>query len=166
MARELEPGDRAIGRAMERLREDLSLDPAELSPEPLAALARWSRRLGLGLGAAILLALSVLAHAWRRISRRAPAIVPVLGWVSFGLGCSLLTLAMAGALARPTGVVVRRAAPLLEAASPTAEAVGTLREGEVLPILEQSGEYLRVQDSSGARGWALSEDIAGLALKR
>lgn len=162
MARELDPGDRAIDRAVDRLREDLSLDPAELSPEPLAPLARWSRRLALGLGAALLLGLSVLAHAWRRLSSRAPAFVPALAWSSVGLGCGLTALVLAGALARPMGVVARRGAPLFEQASPTAEATGTLREGEVLPILEQSGEYVRVQDSSGARGWALTEDVLRL----
>ena len=62
-------------------------------------------------------------------------------------------------LAWPTGAVVRRGAPLLDAASPTAEALGTLREGEVVPILETSGDYLRVEDSSGARGWALTRDV-------
>jgi hypothetical protein len=166
MARELEPGDRAIGRGIERLREDLSLDPAELSPEPLAAGRRWSRRLGLGLAAAALLVLSVLLHGGRRLLRRLPSAVGGLGWAAFGLGGILLAVVLTGALARPTGVVVRRGAPLLEAASPTAEALGSLREGEVLPILERSGDYVRVQDSSGARGWALGEDVAALTLAR
>jgi hypothetical protein len=66
---------------------------------------------------------------------------------------------VASAFARPTGAVVRRGAPLLDAASPTAEAVGTLREGEVVPILERSGDYVRVEDSSGARGWAVATDV-------
>src|SRR5439155_1295639 len=55
-----------------------------------------------------------------------------------------------------------RAAALFDAASPTAETVGALREGEVLPILETSGGYVRVEDSSGARGWALATDVRPL----
>jgi SH3 domain-containing protein len=65
-------------------------------------------------------------------------------------------------MAHATGAVVRRGAPLFDAASPTAETVGTLREGEVLPILESSGGYVRVEDSSGARGWALASDVRTL----
>jgi hypothetical protein len=81
-------------------------------------------------------------------------------WVSGLLGLGLSALTLMGSLARPTGVVIRRDAPLLEAASDTAEAVGRLREGEVLPVLETSGAWYRVQDSSGARGWAAQEDLA------
>ena len=69
---------------------------------------------------------------------------------------------VAGSIGRPTGTVVRRGAPLLDAASPTAETSGTLREGEVVPILEVSGNYVRVEDSSGARGWALASDVRSL----
>ena len=64
--------------------------------------------------------------------------------------------------ARPTGVVVRRGAALLDAASPVAAPLVTRREGEVVPILAESGGYLRVQDSSGARGWASREDVLPL----
>ena len=72
-------------------------------------------------------------------------------------------LPVAGAFARPTAVIVRRGAALLDAASPTAEAVGSLREGEVVPVLAESGEYVRIEDSSGARGWALVSDARTLA---
>ena len=58
--------------------------------------------------------------------------------------------------------MVRRGAPLLPAASPTAEAAGALREGEVVPILDRSGGYVRIEDSSGARGWALGDDVRDL----
>ena len=71
-------------------------------------------------------------------------------------------MVVTGSFARPTGVVVRRGAPMLDAASPTAEAVGTLREGEVVPVLERSGAYVRVEDSSGVRGWAMSGDVRPL----
>jgi uncharacterized protein YgiM (DUF1202 family) len=56
-------------------------------------------------------------------------------------------------------IVVRRDAQLLDAASPTASVLGTMREGEAVPVLDVSAEYLHVQDSSGARGWVLAEDV-------
>jgi hypothetical protein len=69
---------------------------------------------------------------------------------------------LAGAYARPTGVVIRRGAPVLDAASPTAEPIGSLREGEVVPVLESSGGYVRIEDSSGVRGWASAADVPSL----
>jgi hypothetical protein len=160
-ARELSPGDRAVGREIERLRAGANLDPAELSPDPLAAVARTSRRFRLDLVACALLVVSVATHAvlaWRRSARG----VSGLTWGALGLGLALAVVAVAGSYARPTGVVIRRQAPLLDAASPTAEAAGTLREGEVVPILETSGAFVRVEDSSGVRGWALSGDVRPL----
>ena len=37
-----------------------------------------------------------------------------------------------------------------------------MREGEVVPILERGGPYVRIEDSSGVRGWALAEDVRTL----
>ena len=159
-ARELDPGDRAVARDIERLRESASLDRAELAPDPLASLARASRRFRLDALALLLLLVSLCAHAvlkWRRAGALAP-----LMWTTLALGLAIAVVPVAGALAHTTGAVVRRGAPLFDAASPTAEAVGTLREGEVLPILESSGGYVRVEDSSGARGWALASDVRSL----
>ncbi|HEY3216137.1 MAG TPA: SH3 domain-containing protein [Candidatus Eisenbacteria bacterium] len=157
-ARELDPADRAVGREIERLREAANLDRAEIAPEPLAALARTARRFRLDAIALVLLLVSLAAHAglkWRRsVARLAP-----LAWTALTVGLLVAVAPVAGSLAHPTGTVIRRGAPLLDAASPTAEAVGTLREGEVVPILESSGGYVRVEDSSGARGWALSVDV-------
>jgi len=160
-ARELEPGDKALWREIERVREGANLDPAEIAPEPLLALGRASRRFGLG---ALALGLGVLSVALHAAARRFSA--------SRWLGqASVLTLVLAivaagfpvgASFARPTGVVVRRGAPLMDAASDTAEAVGALREGEVVPILQESGAFLRVEDSSGARGWARAEDVRRL----
>ncbi len=160
-ARELDPGDRAVRRDIERLREAANLDPAEIAPEPLAAAARIARRFRLDLLAVILLVVSFAAHAIRRFSPGTRWAGTAL-WTTLVLGCLCAAIPGAGALARPLGVVLHRGAPLLDAASPTAEAVGTLREGEVVPILETSGAYVRVEDSSGARGWASGEDVRGL----
>jgi Bacterial SH3 domain len=82
--------------------------------------------------------------------------------VTLGLGVVAAAAPIAGSFARPTAVVVRRGAALLDQASPTAEAVGTLREGEVVPVLDESDEYLRIEDSSGARGWAFATDVRRL----
>jgi len=157
-ARELDPGDRAVGRDIERLREGANLDRAEISPEPLAALTRVARQFRLDLVAVLLMVASLAAHAWLRWRRWAPGLARV-AWTAGAIGLLVASVPVLGSLARPTGAVVRRGASLLDAASPTAESVGTLREGEVVPILETSGHYVRIEDSSGARGWALATDV-------
>ena len=159
-ARELEPGDPALGRVIEEVRAELSLDAAELSPEPLAVVARFARRFALGGWAVALAVLSLLAHGMARLARMPRA--RLVAWATAGLALTTAAAPLAGAFARPLGVVVRRGAPLLPAASPTAEAAGALREGEVVPILDRSSGYVRIEDSSGARGWALVDDVRGL----
>jgi hypothetical protein len=164
-ARELEPGDRAVLRELEKTREAAALDPAEIAPDPLSAVARFGRRFRLDLLSVGLLALSVVGHVLSRLtggSRGFRGLAATAAALALGLGAA----PAAGSFAPPTGVVVLRGAPLLDAASPTAEAVGALREGEVVPILEASGEYVRVEDSSGARGWALGADVRRLDAPR
>jgi len=151
-ARELDPGDGAIAREADRLRQDANLDPAEIAPEPLAGLARFERRFHVGQLALLLLAASVLFHGIARL--RSVARWPVAAaWTSLALGLALAIVPVAASFAAPTAVVVRRGEPLLDAASPTANSLGTLREGEVVLVLAESGAYLRVRDSSGASGW-------------
>jgi hypothetical protein len=159
-ARELEPGDRAVVRDIEQVRADASLDPAEIAPEPLAAAARFGRRFRLDTLAVLFAVVSLIAHLLVRYRR--PPWARSVAWAAGGLALACAVAPLAGGLARPTGVVVRRGAPLLEAASPTADATGTLREGEVVPILDASGGYVRIEDSSGARGWARAEDVRRL----
>lgn len=159
-ARELEPGDPALPRVIEEVRAELSLDAAELSPEPLAAVARFARRFALGALAAALAVASLLVHAAARLWRAPRA--RIVAWATAGLAVVGAAPPLAGAFARPLGVVVHRGAPLLPAASPTADAAGALREGEVVPLLDRSGAYVRIEDSSGARGWALGEDVRSL----
>jgi hypothetical protein len=159
-ARELDPGDRAVSRDVARVREALNLDPAEVAPEPLAAVARAARRVHLDHVALALLAASLVAHALARLAglRGARPLAAALA----ALGVLVALVPMAGGLARPTAAVVRRGAPLYDAASPAAEAVASLREGEVVPILEATGEWLRVEDNAGARGWARAQDVRRL----
>lgn len=158
-AREMEADDPAIAREMERTRAALNLDPAELSPEPLAALRRFGRRFFLDLVAAALIVASLGFHGLRLLTRRSR--LDALAWIVFVLGVMAAAIPVVGSFARPTGVVLRRNAPLLDSASPSAEAIGALREGEVVPILDRSRDYVRIQDSSGARGWAHADDVRG-----
>ena len=160
-ARELDPSDRAVQRDIDRLREGANLDRAELAPDPLAAVARAAHAFRLDLWAIVLLVISLGAHAWLKW-QRAGDVYARVAWTTLVAGLLIALVPVAGSFARPTGAVVGRGAPLLDAASPTAEAVGTLREGEVVPILESSGNYVRVEDSSGARGWALSTNVWSL----
>jgi hypothetical protein len=159
-ARELDPGDRAVNREVDRVREALNLDPAEIAPEPLAAVARASRRFHLDLVALALLAASLVAHALARLAGFRGG--RPLGTALAVLAVVVAVVPIAGSLARATAGVVRRGAPLYDAASPTAEAAGSLREGEVVPILEATGEWLRVEDNAGARGWARAQDVRPL----
>jgi tetratricopeptide (TPR) repeat protein len=161
-ARELDPGDLAVSREIERVREAVNLDRAEIAPDPLAAAARFARRFRLDLVAAALLGLSVLAHLASRFGAVRSGGAAAL--LAFGLGVLAVAGPVAGSFARPSAVVVRRGAPLLDQASPTAETVGSLREGEVVPVLDASGEYVRIEDSSGARGWAVGSDVRRLDL--
>jgi len=160
-ARELDPGDRAARRDVERLREALNLDPAEIAPEPLASAARLARRYRLDLVAVLLLGLSLGAHALTKLRPGSRLAAPV-AWITLGLGLLAAAAPAAGMLARPTGTVVRRGAPLLDAASPSAEVIGSLREGEVVPILKPGGDWLHIEDASGARGWAHLADVRRL----
>ncbi len=160
-ARELDPGDRAVVRDVERLREALNLDPAEIAPEPLAAAGRFARRFRLDLVALALLALSLVAHGLVRVRSGLRAAGPV-AWAALVLGLLAAAVPIAASFARPTATIVRRGAPLLDAASPTAEPTGSLREGEVVPVLEASGAWLRVEDNAGARGWAHVADARRL----
>ncbi len=160
-ARELDPGDRAVEREIERARQAANLDAAELAPDPLAALVRWCRRLHLSLAALLLTGISLALHAGRRLLPRARRL-GLAGLWTMAAALAVGVLPLVASLARPTAVVVRRGAPLLEAASPTAAPVGALREGEVVPVLDDGGAFLHVEDSSGARGWAHAADVRRL----
>jgi hypothetical protein len=163
--RELDPGDRALPREIERLREAANLDPAEIAPEPLAVVARLSRRFHLGLVALVLAVASLALHAASRLRWGRRGLVPA-AWVCLALALAVSTLPVAGSYASALAVVVTRGAPLIGSASPTAEVLGSLREGEVVPVLERSGDYLRIEDSSGARGWTHAGDVWPLEAPR
>ena len=160
-ARELDPADTAVSRDVERVREALALDAAEVAPDPRPVLVRWGRRMRLDLLALSLVVSSLGAGAWAHFGRaRRPA--ATVAWVSGALGGLLVAGLVAASTAGTLAVVVRKGAPLLDSASPSAEVVGALREGEVVPVLDASGEWIRVEDSSGARGWAHMDDARRL----
>jgi len=160
-ARELDPADRAVARDVDRLRQALNLDPAEVEPQPLAAVGRFARRYRLDLVATLLLVVSVAAHALSRTRLRPPG-ASGLAWTSVVLGLAAAAVPLVASLARPTAAVVRRGAPLLDSASPSASPTGTLREGEVVPVLDASGDWMLVEDNAGARGWAHEADVRRL----
>lgn len=83
-------------------------------------------------------------------------------WATLALSASIGAAPMIASFGRPTAVVVSPSAALFDSASPTAKAIGSLRPGEVVPLIERSGVYLRIEDSSGARGWAHQDDVWGL----
>jgi Bacterial SH3 domain len=155
--REVEPGDTATAREIERVREAANLDLAEIAPSPLGDLRRLGRRLHLDVVALLLLAASVVLHALSRRAR-SPRRRGGVAVASLTAGLLVAAVPLAGALAAPTAVVLRRGAPLLDAASPTAATIGALREGEAVVVLEETADYLRVEDSAGARGWASAAD--------
>ena len=63
------------------------------------------------------------------------------------------------------GVVVQKDAPLVDAPRDNAVALANLREGEVVPILGEEGSYVRIQDASGARGFALKSDVRRIGME-
>lgn len=158
-ARELSPQDPSVHREVERLRGELGLDPSEMSLGFLGdarALARRFRSDGLALACFILSAFAAFGSKPRTTLSRA----------SFLIGLCLLAPILAGAFREPRGVVIQKDAPLIDAPRGDAVALANLREGEVVPILGEEGEYLRIQDASGARGFAHTDDVRRLERDR
>ncbi|HNX49996.1 MAG TPA: SH3 domain-containing protein [Thermoanaerobaculaceae bacterium] len=143
--------DAAMEREIERLREALHLDAAELDPVPTARLGRLIRRWHLASVAMLLVLASLGFHTAAR--RSSLAWLKPAAWVMVVPGVGIALVGLAVTASRPTAVVTTRDARLLDAAAPGASVVATLREGEVVPVLDAAGEFLRIQDSSGARGW-------------
>ena len=157
-AREVGPRDAAAEREIERLRLALQLYRAELNPVPTVALSRVARSWHFQLVAWVLFAfaLHLRIFYWRRAALRWPTVASLIALL---VGLALAAATFAGSSARPTAVVTARNVCLLDAAVANARTVATLREGEVVSVFDSAGEFLRIQDSSGARGWARSSDI-------
>ncbi|MEO8499515.1 MAG: hypothetical protein ABI565_01270 [Vicinamibacteria bacterium] len=154
-ARELAPTDSGMIREVERLRSELGLDPSEISLGFLGELRMFARRFrfdGLAI-AAFLLSTLVLIGSRRRTT---------LSLGSFAIGLLLVAPFLLGSWREPRAVVAQKDAPLLDAARTDAVALANLREGEVVPVLGQEGDYIKIQDASGARGFAHKNDVRAI----
>ena len=156
-ARQLAPVDPSVRRETERVRLELGLDPAETSLGLVGDLALLARRNRFDVLALLCLILSLVLLA--------------LGKPRLGLSRILI---LAGALlalpyplerwSDPRGVVVRKDAPLVDIPRADAVHLASLREGEVVPLLGEEGEYVKIQDASGARGFALRSDVRKIGM--
>lgn len=154
-AQELTPRDASMVRELERLRGELGLDPSEISLGFLGEGRRLARRFRFdGLAVATFL-LSILSLGGKKPKTS-------LSLVSFIAGLILIAPLLAGGWREARAVVVHKDAPLMDIPRNDAVALANLREGEVLPILGDEGEYVRIQDASGARGFAHKSDVRPL----
>ncbi len=151
-ARELAPRDPGVYRELERLRIDLGLDPSEVSLGPIGDVRAVARRFRFDAIAAVAFLLSALAALGKK-----PRIA--LSRAAFLAGLLLLVPLLAGRWQESRGVVIHKDAPLVDAPRVDALALANLREGEIVPLLGEDGEYLRIQDASGARGFAHRDDV-------
>jgi hypothetical protein len=154
-AQELAPGDPNVARDIDRLRGELGLDSSEISLGFWGDVRRTARRFRFDVIALCLLVLSMAAMLGSR-PRRFLSLATLVG------GLLLISPYFANTWREPRGVVVQKDAPLLDGARSDAVALANLREGEVVPLLEDAGEHLRIQDASGARGFAHKSDVRTL----
>lgn len=156
--RELTPGDSGMTREVERLRSELGLDPSEVSLGFLGDLRILARSFRFDALAIVAFLFSIIA-----VMGKKPRASVSLGGLLVGL---LLTAPfVAGSWREPRGVVVQKDAPLMDAARNDAVALANLREGEVVPFLGEEGEYVRIQDASGARGFAHKNDVRRIGIE-
>lgn len=155
--RELSPGDASMIREAERLRGELGLDPSEVSLGFLGDLRILARRFRFDALAILAFLVSVIAVMAKR-----PRALSLGGLL---VGLALAAPFVAGSWRDPRGVVVQKDAPLLDVARTDALALANLREGEVVPILGEEGEYVRIQDASGARGFAHKTDVRRIGIE-
>jgi len=155
--RELTPGDSSMVRDIERLRGELGLDPSEVSLGFLGDLRMLARRFRFDALALIAFLVSIVTAMGKK-SRSA------LSLSALGVGLLLGAPFVAGSWREPRGVVVQKDAPLIDVARNDAVALANLREGEVVPVLGEEGEYVKIQDASGARGFAHKDDVRRIGI--
>ena len=156
--RELTPGDSSMVRDIERLRGELGLDPSEVSLGFLGDLRMLARRFRFDALALIAFLVSIVTAMGKK-SRSA------LSLSALGVGLLLGAPFVAGSWREPRGVVVQKDAPLIDVARNDAVALANLREGEVVPILGEEGDYVKIQDASGARGFAHKDDVRRIGIE-
>ncbi len=151
-AQALSPTDSSIGRELERLRAELGLDPSEVSLGLVGDARVMALRLRFDWLAVAAFLLSMIS-LFRKEPRRSLSLVSSL------VGVLLISPVLAASLGERRGVVVQKDAPLVDRPSQDAVALANLREGEVVPLLGEERDYLRIQDASGARGFAHQNDV-------
>lgn len=157
-AQELSPRDSSLARDIERLRSELGLDPSEISLGFLGDVRLMARRFRFDAIAIGVLVLSILLLLGSK-PRKALALGSLL------VGATLISPGVAGGWREPRGVVVQKDAPLTDAPRSDAVALANLREGEVVPLLGEEGDYVRIQDASGARGFAHKADVRSIGME-
>ncbi len=156
--RELTPGDSSMVRDIERLRGELGLDPSEVSLGFLGDLRVLARRFRFDALALAAFLVSIVAAMGKKPRSS-------LSLSALGVGLLLGAPFVAGAWREPRGVVVQKDAPLMDVARNDAVALANLREGEVVPLLGEEGEYVKIQDASGARGFAHKDDVRRIGIE-
>jgi hypothetical protein len=157
-AQELGPRDAGVARDLERLRGELGLDPSEVSLGVVGDARRLARRFRFDV-IAVLLFLASIAVLFGKTPR------PAWSLGAFLAGLLVVAPLLGGAWRGSRGVVVQKDAPLLDIPRDDAVALANLREGEAVPLLADEGEYLQIQDASGARGFALKTDVRQLGME-
>lgn len=157
-ARDLAPQDATVMREVERLRAEMGLDPSEISLGFLGDARLIAQRFRFD-AISIVLFLASLGAALVKNPRR------LLSTSCFAAGLLAGLPLFAGAWREPRGVVVQKDAPLVDAPKTEAIALSNLREGEVVPLLGEEGEYVRIQDASGARGFAHKADVRMIGME-
>lgn len=156
-ARHVTPRDPGVTREIERLRAELGLDPSEISLGLEGDARLLARRLRFDIMAVFVLILSIAVLFL-------PKPRPIASVVLLVVGLLLLGPYHFGAWRQARAVIVQKDAPLLDDSRAEAIALANLREGEVVPILEEVGEFVKIQDASGARGFAHRDDVRRLEI--
>lgn len=156
-ARHVSPRDPGVTREIERLRAELGLDPSEISLGLEGDARLLARRMRFDIMAVVVLLVSIALLFLRKPRPAAAAGLLVVGLL-------LLGPYHFGTWRQARGVIVQKDAPLLDDARDEAVALANLREGEVVPILEEVGDFVKIQDASGARGFAHRDDVRRLEI--
>ena len=152
--RELSPGDSSVSAEVERLRAELGLDASEISLGLLGDLRNTARSFRLD---AVALVALLVALALATSPRRARG-----SRILLAIGLALLVPFVGAILGESRAVVCLKDAPLVDIPRADAVPLAMLREGEVVPILGVEGDYLKIQDASGARGFAHKNTVRRL----
>jgi hypothetical protein len=157
-ARDLHPADSSLNREIDGLRGELGLDPSETSLGLLGDLRVSARRFRLDIVAAVMFFVSIGALIGRKPR-------PGISRAAFAAGALFALPFLLGVWRETRGVIIQKDAPLLDIPRNDAIALANLREGEAVPLLGDEGDYLKIQDASGARGFAHKSDVRKIGME-